>query len=176
MNFQKTLLAAAAALVTVSSHATLATYTGDTTGGPTFNRPLEDLTALSGLGTAVSYDVVPIIVSLSGTYSFVTTGVFDTFTLLYSPSFDPATPLNNALVASDDLLGFNVSGFTQTLTAGTTYFHVVTGFGNANFGAFSVTIGGPGVITVVPEPSTYAMMGLGLLAVGGLIARRRRQD
>lgn len=175
MKYQKALIAAAAALVAATSHAGITTYTGNTTGAATFNRPLEDFSALSGVGTAVPYNVVPITVSVSGTYSFVTTGLFDTFTLLYSPSFSAASSLANGLVANDETVQgtFNVAGFAEALTAGTTYFHVVTGFSNADAGAFSTTIGGPGVITVVPEAGTYAMMGLGLLAVGGLVRRRR---
>jgi hypothetical protein len=50
---------------------------------------------------------------------------------------------------------------------------VTTGFSNDDFGLYSTTIGGPGVITSVPEPATYAMLALGLVAVG---LRRRRQS
>lgn len=175
MKHQKALIAAAAALAAASAHADITTYTGNTIGAATFNRPLEDLSGLSGIGTAVRYVAVPITVSVSGTYSFVTTGLFDTFALLYSPSFNATSPLANSLIANDETVEgtFNVSGFAETLTAGSTYFHVVTGFANDEAGAFSTTIGGPGVITVVPEISTYAMMGLGLLALGGLARRRR---
>jgi len=50
----------------------------------------------------------------------------------------------------------------------------------------SLVVGAPGTglysgldnltVGVVPEPGTYAMMALGLAAIGGFAARRRKQD
>ena len=37
----------------------------------------------------------------------------------------------------------------------------------------NLTVGG---VAAVPEPGTYAMMALGLAAIGGFVARRRKQD
>jgi len=58
--------------------------------------------------------------------------------------------------------------------AGIDYEFVTTGFANSDFGAFSNTIGGPGAIiaAAVPEPATWALMGLGLAAVGTITRRR----
>jgi len=156
------------------AQAAIVTYTGDTTAGPTFDRPFEDLSGISLTGTGVHYSAYSFTVGLSGDYTFALTGLFDTFAILYDTSFIPASALTNALVANDDALtnSFNVSGFAETLTAGTTYVFVTTGFDPNEFGAFSVTIGGPGsVVSAVPEPQTYAMLALGLALVGG--ARRR---
>ena len=138
---------------------------------PTFNRPLEDLSSLSTVGTAVRYDVLHFFVGTSGQYTFATTAMFDSFAVLYSPTFSAASPLGNALAANDDLLGVTTSGFAANLTAGTNYFYVITAFANNEMGAYSNTIGGPGVIAVIPEAGTYAMMALGLAVLG--IARRR---
>ncbi|HLL19511.1 MAG TPA: PEP-CTERM sorting domain-containing protein, partial [Rubrivivax sp.] len=167
-----TLLAIASAALLSSAQAAIFTTTGSlTTSDPTFNRPFEDLTGLSPNGTGVRYDVLNFVVGTTGEYTFLTTAMFDSFTILYSPTFSSSAPLMNARMASDDLLGLTTSGFAQNLTAGTNYFYVTAGFGSTDLGAYSTTIGGPGVITVVPEASTYAMMALGLGVLG--IGRRR---
>jgi hypothetical protein len=164
---------AAACTVAPLANAAIFTFTGTTTGKPTYTRPLEDLSALSLVGVGVNYDPFPFKVSVSGSYSFLTTGDFDTFTTLYSGSFIPASSLTNALIANDDLLpGFTTSGFLQTLTAGVTYVYVTTGFAPGNAGAYSTTIGGPGLVSFIPEPSTYLMLGGGL----SLLALWRRRQ
>ncbi|HLL09943.1 MAG TPA: PEP-CTERM sorting domain-containing protein [Rubrivivax sp.] len=173
MNLKPTLLALAAAASFVSSaQAAIFTTTGTLSNtDPTFNRPFEDLSGLSAVGNAVRYDVLNFVVGTSGNYTFLTTAMFDSFSLLYSPTFTAAAPLTNARAANDDLLGLTTSGFDFDLTAGTNYFLVTTSFSNGELGAYSTTIGGPGVITVVPEAGTYGMMALGLAVLG--IARRR---
>lgn len=155
------------------ARASIITVTGDTTGGPTFNRPLEDLTGLSAVGTAVRYDTITFSASVSGDYTFLTTGEFDTFSILYSGAFLPGSPLTNAVVADDDLISppFTTSGFASTLTAGATYVLVTTGFGNTDFGAWSTTIGGPGELTLVPEPALGGIVALGLV---GVVLRGKR--
>lgn len=149
------------------------TITGDTTGAAVFNRPIEDLSDLSSIGTDVSYNQFRFTVSAGGAYSFLTTAAFDSLVFLYSPSFDPSASLTNALIGNDDLLGTTTSGFVTYLAANTSYVLVVTGFEGAEYGKHSTTIGGPGTITVsaVPELDTYALMALGLGVVG--LARRR---
>lgn len=146
-------------------------FSGTTAGGPTYNRPLEDLSGLSAVGTDVAYSVFDFEVTANGQYTFLNTSSFDGFLFLYANSFDPTSPLTNALYADDDLLaGFTTSGFAADLIAGTHYSFVTTGFANDDFGAFSNTIGGPGELivdqTTVPEPETLLMLSLGLAALG----------
>ncbi len=162
--------AAPAAAQTVS-------ITGDTSGAPTFQRPVEDLSALSTIGTAAHYAVYALTAASSGLYGFTTTGAFDTFALLYDSPFVPTAALSHALIANDDLaaMPFNVSGFDFALIAGHSYAYVVTGFDNDEFGAFTTTITAP-VVAGVPEPQTWALMALGLGSFCALRAARRSKN
>lgn len=154
------------------------TITGDTTNAPTFNRPLEDLSGLSFAGSDVGYRSFTFQVGTSGQYSFLTTGAFDTFDLLYSPTLNGGFPLTNARIANDDLLGIGTSGFLYDLIAGIDYTFVTTGFQTGDAGFFSSTIGGPGAIiaaaaVTVPEPEVLALLVVGAGAMG-LRSRRRK--
>ncbi len=182
MTFKTTVMALAAiACMASTARADIVTVSGSTSGGPTFNRPLEDLSGLSLVGTAVAYDAFQFSVSVAGDYTFVTTGFapagYDTFALLYTAPFMAGAPLTNALAASDDLFGVGLaSGFAYALAANTSYVYVTTGFGNTDAGSFVNVIGGPGVITAaVPEPQTVLLMALGIAALGaaGGIKRQR---
>jgi ABC-type amino acid transport substrate-binding protein len=165
-------LAIAAAAVCAPAQAAIFTFTGNTTGGPTFNRAFEDFSGLSGIGVANPYQVTEIAVTATGSYTFLTTATgYDPFTFLYS-SFNPANATANGIAGNDDLLGLTTSGFAATLSAGVSYFFVSTGFAPSDFGSYSTTIGGPGIAAIVPEPESYALM---LLGVAGLLAWSRRR-
>ena len=68
------------------------------------NRPREDLSALSAVGTAVHYATLRFSAGIGGDYTFLTIGNFDTFSILYQGSLLPASPYASAVVANDDLL------------------------------------------------------------------------
>lgn len=158
--------------LTQSAQAAIFTYTGDTTGAPTYNRALENLSGLSVTGDNVSYQTLSFKLSEAGDYTFLMTSSYDGMLFLYKDAFNPNAALTNGIVGNDDLLGFTTSGFYVVLESNVTYVLVATAFASGDAGAYSVTIGGPGVITAVPEPSTWLMLGLGLAAVG--YARRRK--
>lgn len=154
---------------------------------PVFNRPLvgNPPPGLSGVGTAVSFDVFPFFVTAADTYSLATLSANllpvpadDTFMVLYQTSFSATAPLTNVLQADDDAGPGGLSLITRALVPGTQYVMVVTTFSNSTFGDYTGSISNAGagtaVFGLVPEPSTALMM-LGALAAGGLVAARRRQ-
>lgn len=125
-------------------------YTGSLSNtDPTFNRPDPGTppTTLSTVGTNAHYDVIPILISTPGLISFTSTSVWDNFAVLYGPGgFNPASPLENALLANDDL-AIITFGFTYDFTVTGTYYLVVTSFKNGAIGSYSVTTS---ATTVVP--------------------------
>lgn len=167
-------VAAAAALSAAGAHAVDFVYGGDTTGSPTYHRSLAGFGGLSGVGTNVAYDTLDFTVTATGAYDFLSVADgWDNFLFLYSPSFDPGAALSNGVASNDDFPSVGISGFDGVaLTAGVSYVLVTAGFDNTDFGAYTNTISGPGSVVAVPEPATYGMMALGLLAVGGLARRR----
>jgi subtilisin family serine protease len=135
------------------------TYNGTLlNGGPTFNNPNEGTppTSLSTNGTAVYYHVQSFTVPVAGSYSLQQTVASytdgsatnqDGYFSLYQISFNPATPLVNALSVNDDgpLQTLNRPGLVYTLATGTTYILVTSHYDNGFYGTFTNTIAGPGL-------------------------------
>jgi hypothetical protein len=170
-----------AATVSTPAMAGVLIITGDTTGGSTYNRPVSGTppTTLSGVGTAVRYAVTAFTVTTSGNFSFLNAANYDTYLGIHKDVFNPLDGLQNAVAYNDDFTGTLNSGFTAlALNAGTSYFAVSSGFSNSDFGAFKLTIEGPGEILAgggmggVPEPAAWAMMITGFGLVGGAMRRR----
>lgn len=167
---------AALAATTGMAMANVVVFNGDTTGGPTYNRVLSGSppTGLSGVGTAVHYQVVPVYTDFTGSVNFeITSGGFDTFMSLYSGSFNSGNALADIVIADDDAGAGSLSLFAASLTGGAQYYVVVTGFGNADFGTYQLQMSSTSsniTIGVVPAPGAVAMLGL-----TGLVAGRRRR-
>lgn len=172
---------ASAALLALSlalspASATVISYSGNTMDALKFQRPVEDLSALSVIGTAAHYDAFSFVAASTAAYRFTTSGVFDTFVVLYGGLFSPLAPLSQALVANDDAssTAFNVSEFNWNLTAGRGYTYVVTGFDNDEYGSFKTTI--QSLAAPVPEPGIWPLIlvGLGVMALLKPASFRRR--
>ena len=176
---------ALAAAVASPALAGTTVFTGNTTGGPVYNRPIANgndaPVSLSGVGTAVRYTVTAFTVSISGNYNFFNTTGYDSYLGIHAGSFNPANGLLNAIAYSDDFNGTLDGGFSNlALLAGVSYFAINSGFDNTDFGAFTLTIDGPGNIIGgggggggVPEPATWAMMIFGFAGIGAALRRRR---
>lgn len=116
---------------------------------PKFNRPEEGTppTALS-IYTNTHYHVISINVATPGLFIFESNSSFDNFLILYnSNGFIAATPLVNALVASDDFNGGN-AGFSYNFSTAGNYYLVFTSFKNNITGPYSVTMVPGGVLPV----------------------------
>lgn len=179
-----TMLAGIAALAFMSSAAPAEVFFGDTTGGPTWNRPLSGNppTDLSAVGTDTPYEVIEFTVTADGLYDFLNVADgWDNFLFLYETAFDPLDQFTNVIIGNDDFPSIGISGFDDvSLVTGITYLAVTTGFDNDDFGAYTLTITGPGEVLPpdtgpsVPEPTTWAMLVAGLGAVGYAMRRQRR--
>jgi|GEM_PF-6802923 len=107
-----------------AGQASAAFYVGDTTGGDTFNRPLEDLSASSAVGTDVAYESFKFSGDTAGSYSFRSFALplanpWDNFLILHTGAFDPASALTNATIANDDFnSNIGRSCFNLTLSTG----------------------------------------------------------
>ena len=116
-------------------------------------------TAVPGTANAGVATMTP---SFAGFPAGVTTGSYDaTFDMLDSASWNAAYITNNG--------GTTASAFgalAAGMASGSAYLNIHTSFApGGEIRGF--------LVTQVPEPSTYALMALGLAVVGGLARRRR---
>lgn len=106
--------------------------------------------------------VATMLPSFGGFPTGVTAGTYDaTFDMSLAASWNPAF-----VTASGGTTALALTRLVAGLDGGTAYFNIHSStFGGGEIRSFA---------TVVPEPSTYAMLGAGLAGVG-MLARRRRQ-
>ena len=157
--------------------------------GPTFSRPAPGVppTALSG-NTGIYYDAHPFTVPTTGVYNFDavsdTVLPWDDFVTLYQNSFNPASPLTNAIAANDSvhLAGSDAGLRNLQLTAGTPYIMVASGFSFNQFGAYhgNLYTGGGEYPPVIPDaiaagisatltaPDHFSVAGLSSVTITGL--------
>lgn len=127
-------------------------YSGDTTGAATWQRALASCGGVSGAPGPMNYQVQPFHVGTNGAYDItsVQAGGWDGYLVIYQGTFDPNNQTTNCIGGDDDGAGGIGTSevFGLALTAGTQYWVVTTGFDNAEFGAYTNTITGPGTVTL----------------------------
>jgi len=137
---------------TLGGGSSLPNYSGDNTGGPTYNRAVpmnQGGTCFnSNVGTAVQYTTHNFVAPASGSYVFSMCGnaTWDTVLALYQAPFNPAgLCAGNTLIEAgdDDCPAAAQSEVTVTLVQGTAYTLVVSGYSNTDAGAYTITSTSP---------------------------------
>ena len=135
------------------------TVTGDTTGGPTYDRIFGGGTdntcnlsvTFSGTGVGVNYAIVEFFSPTGGLWDGVEvnaggTTIGDTTMTLYCDPFDPANADQNVVVYDDDggsgLLSAITAADGVMLQANTSYFIVLGTFGPGDVGAYQLDFAG----------------------------------
>lgn len=156
--------------------ADIVTLTGDTSGMPTFVRPGDWGGESYPWITGVSYQAFNVSGNASNwMYSFMASCEYSCVSFFYDGSFDPDRPHENLMNASAD--GRNFTGMEVFMEPGRNYVYVLTGYFDEDAGAYSLTVGSMGDISIsaVPEPSAGLMLLGGLAGVGALARRRARR-
>lgn len=136
--------------LSVPAVASVTTLNGTiTTTSPSYARPNGDNITTYVAGSNVLYRAIHFIAPSTGSFTFATSAsgatITDTYIALYQNSFDPASPATNFVRGDDDISGTNfLSSLTQTITAGTTYILVVSGWSPSVTGTFTMT-SSPGI-------------------------------
>jgi Fungalysin metallopeptidase (M36)/Fungalysin/Thermolysin Propeptide Motif len=137
--------------VSVSLVSPVTTINGTvTTSSPSYVRPDGDNVTTYAPAVTVLYKPYYFIAPSSGAFTFATTGgtITDTYISLYQNSFDPTNPATNFVAGDDDISPTAPTNFlsslTSTLTAGTTYILVVSGWSANVTGTFTMT-SSPGI-------------------------------
>ena len=146
------------ALSTSAAPAVTTTLTGAVTASsPTFVRPGNFSAPFTAGSQSFRYFTQTITPSVTGSYDLLVTGTTggdsDSVLFLYTPTFDPAAPLTNAILADDDGgagLYSLIAG--APLTSGTTYVIVATFYGTASNGSITFDITGPGSVAISGGP------------------------
>ncbi|MBL7755355.1 MAG: T9SS type A sorting domain-containing protein [Chitinophagaceae bacterium] len=127
-------------------------------GAPTFQRPNIG-TPPSGLSTySPVYHVFSFTAPVSGLYTFeANSPSIDNFGILYQNSFNPLSPLSNALRSDDGSSGNPGDNYyiARNLTAGTTYVLVSTSFYTGEYGSYQVKIEGPFTTPLPVEMASF---------------------
>jgi len=135
-------------------------FSGDNTGGPTWDRPFTVGTgasgscSISGAGP-VSSETIPFHVDTTGLYTVFSawTG-YDGYLHIYQIAFDPLDQCVNLVALDDDGPGGLADSeiVDVTLTAGVQYYLIASGYGAGDEGPYSGTFNGVGTATLGMVP------------------------
>jgi hypothetical protein len=151
-------------------------YSGDTSLGGTFNRPVANGNmapdTLSVDADNVGYDAFSFQVTTQGLYNIEIMASdlgFDSYLFLYQNSFDPSASLANVLLGDSN--DNTTSSFTSTLFENTVYIVVATGFSDFDGGPYTGEI--TEIAPSTPEPATFVLTSPILLLLVALAWRTK---
>ena len=130
---------------------------GSTIGGPLWDRPVGSGPIISGLGP-VTYSAFTFTVTTAGLYNINSVQNFDGYIHLYENTFNPLDQFTNLLGGNDDYVYIGQSQlFDMSLSAGTSYILVTSGFAAGEEGNFVSTIS-MNCVTPPPSPLRKALV------------------
>lgn len=165
-------LAAGALLLGASqpARAGMVAIDGDTTWASSFDSPFS-----TEWGLDVHYQEYRITLDPDPTFRQSVAAVceFRCMMVLYQDAFDPAKPEEHIFDLRADL--GNVQRLSSHMESDHTYYLVVTGRFDYDWGKYALMISSPGAINIsaVPEPATWGMLLAGLASLA-VAARRKR--
>lgn len=132
-------------------------FSGNTAGKSTWHRPVPDGNNppyyLSVVSSNTPFQSVSFRVTIAGDYDFLQTGSFDSGLFLYMGTFTSTLPLTNVLIGNDEfptnmVPTYGAAGFTYYLNTNTDYTAVITGYEDAEAGAWTLAVSGYGSVSV----------------------------
>jgi hypothetical protein len=128
--------------------------------GTTYLRSSTSTTTYTSSGNAVFFKAYSFVAPSTGSFTFTVTAANlfrgfpdDTYMALYQTSFNPASPATNFARGNDDISTTNfLSSVTHSLTAGTTYILVVSGWSPDITGSFSLSANA----SILPQSSWFS--------------------
>lgn len=139
----------AGALVGTATPAAAETVSGSTQYGPAYPRAEEDCSPPAD-EPRPRYAVHELSVAVDGVYEVAssTESGFDGVLFVYAAPFDPASPGTGCLAGNDDDGPITASRVTVALQQGVAYDVVQTGFNPGDGGAYTLSVDGPGAVTL----------------------------
>ena len=139
------------------------TYTATNVDGPEWDRPYSVGDGSSGSCSIsssgpVNYHEQHFEVNADGTYTMTSIQNFDGYLHLYEGSFDPTDQCVDLVALDDDWTMAGDSRIVYTMTSGTNYYLITSGWGDGDEGDFTNTIEGPGNVMLplgAPAPDAH---------------------
>ena len=127
---------------------------------PQFTRPNGGTPPTTQSSYTVFYDKFSVTIGTTGKYDILSDQDYDGYLHIYENSFDPADPMTNVIGGDDDNTNGNGAAHGSkieglSLTAGTTYIIVGSGYGTTGIGTISFWIEGAATVTMPSATDHY---------------------